>query len=74
MGIRPPTNDDLRQIAGQYGFGLSSRDIESFRVLITGALASYDAVERLYRARLPEPPSRTYQWPSTGRTSWGRGM
>ena len=63
MGITPPTNDDLGQIAGHYRFGLSEQDVESFRVLITGALASYDAVERLYRARLSEPPSRSCQWP-----------
>src|SRR6516164_8743246 len=64
MGITPPTNDDLGQIASHYRFGLSPQDVESFRVLINGALASYDAVERLYRARLSEPPSRPYQWPA----------
>lgn len=66
MSITPPSNDDLAEIANHYRFGLSSADVESFRVLVSDALASYDAVERLYRARLPEPPSRTWQWPAEG--------
>src|SRR6516164_260698 len=71
MGITPPTNDDLGQIASHYRFGLSPQDVESFRVLITGALASYDAVERMYRARLSEPPSRPYQWPAKAANELG---
>src|SRR6516164_5573030 len=71
MGITPPTNDDLGQIASHYRFGLSPQDVESFRVLINGALASYDAVERLYRARLSEPPSRPYQWPAKAANELG---
>ena len=74
MGITPPANDDLGQIAGHYGFGLSQQDVEAFRVLITGALASYDAVERMYRARLPEPPSRPCQWPAEAANELGGGM
>jgi amidase len=64
MAITPPTSKDLAQIADRYRFDLNARDVESFRVLITGALASYDAVERLYLARLPAAPDRSYQWPA----------
>jgi amidase len=64
LAITPPTNDDLAAIADRYRFDLSAQDVESFRAVIAGALASYDAVERLYTARLPEPPSRAYQWPA----------
>jgi amidase len=64
MAITPPTSDDVAAIAERYRFRLNSQDIESFRVLMTGALASYDAVERMYQARLPEPPERSYQWPA----------
>ncbi len=64
MAITPPTSDDLARIADRYRFHLNSGDIEAFRVLITGALASYDTVERLYQAHLPEPPGRAYQWPA----------
>ncbi len=64
MTITPPTNDDLAAIADRYGFDLSAQDVESFRAVIAGALASYDAVERLYTERLPEAPIRPYQWPA----------
>jgi amidase len=64
MAITSPSNDDLAGIAARYGLGLEPGDIEEFRAIITGALASYDAVERLYGASLPEPPDRPYQWPA----------
>ncbi len=58
MTVRPPSGEELAAIADRYGLGLGPGDIEWFRELITGALASYDVVERLYAARLPEPPAR----------------
>ena len=63
-GIEPPSDQDLARIAARYGFPLSAGDLESFRGLVTGALQSYDAVRRLYEARLPEPPDRPYDWPA----------
>ena len=73
MAITPPTSEDLAQIADRYRFRLDSQDIESFRVIIAGALASYDAVERLYAARLPEMPDRAHQRPAETRASPGSG-
>ncbi len=64
MAVTPPTHEDLAAIADRYRFGLTAPDVESFRAIIAGALASYDAVERLYAARLPEVPARSYQWPA----------
>ena len=64
MAITPPTNDDLAEIAGRYRLGLEAGDVESFRQIITGALASYDAVERMYQAHAPELPDRPYRWPA----------
>src|SRR3989440_679678 len=64
MAITPPTHDDLAEIAGRYRLGLGPGDVESFRQIITGALASYDAVERMYQAHAPEMPGRPYQWPA----------
>jgi amidase len=64
MAITPPSNDDLARIASRYRFGLNAQDVAAFGVLISGALASYDAVERLYQAHLPEAPDRPYQWPA----------
>ncbi len=64
MAVTPPTSDDLAEIAERYRFRLTAQDVEAFRVIISGALASYDAVERMYQAHLPEAPSRPYQWPA----------
>jgi hypothetical protein len=50
MAITPPTNDDLAEIAGRYRLGLDAGDVDAFRQIITGAMASYDAVERMYQA------------------------
>ena len=63
MAVTPPSNDDLAAIAERYRFRLSAQDVEEFRVIITGALASYDAVEQMYQAHRPEAPDRPYQWP-----------
>ena len=60
----PPSNDDIAAIANRYGLGLGPRDVEEFRELIAGALTSYDVVERLYQARVPEPPAREWQRPA----------
>ncbi len=64
MAITPPTSDELAEIARRYRLGLDASDVESFLAIITGALASYDAVEDLYAARRPEAPRRAYRWPA----------
>src|SRR5580692_1011879 len=64
MAISPPSRDDLARIAGQYGFTLSPGDLDSFSGLVAAALGSYDAVQRLYEARLPEMPDRPYSRPA----------
>jgi amidase len=71
MAITPPTSDDLAELAARYRFGLDAGDIESLRGFIGGALESYEVVERLYQARLPEPPSRRYQWPGAAENELG---
>jgi amidase len=71
MTITPPSRDDLAQIAGRYRLGLSPQDAESFRPIVSGALASYDAVERMYRERLPVPPDRSWQWPAAAANELG---
>jgi amidase len=71
MAITPPSSDDLARIARQYGFALSPGDLESFRGLVTGALGSYEVVERLYSERLPEPPDRQYSWPAKAENELG---
>ncbi|HEY7146219.1 MAG TPA: amidase [Streptosporangiaceae bacterium] len=63
MPITPPTSEVLAQIAERYQLGLGPQDVESFRAVIGGALASYDAVEQLYQKRLPAMPDRPCEWP-----------
>jgi len=53
MALTPPSNEDLAAIAGRYRLGLGPGDIEQFREIIAGAMASYDAVERLYESSRP---------------------
>jgi amidase len=71
MPLTPPTNDDLAAIAERYRFGLGTADVESFRVLVTGALASYDTVERLYLATVKDAPARTCEWPQDAANQLG---
>src|ERR1700691_3555202 len=71
MAITPPTSDDLAKLAARYRFGLDAGDIESLRGFIGGALESYEVVERLHQARLPEPPSRHYRWPGADENELG---
>ena len=68
MPITAPTSGDLAQIAQQYGLHLQPEDLESFRALASGLLASYDEVERLYEASAPGPPQL-----SRPRSSYGFG-
>jgi amidase len=71
MAMTPPTSDDLTEIAERYRFGLGADDVESFRGIIAGALASYDAVERMYAGSLPEMPTRRHQWPDPDENQLG---
>jgi amidase len=73
MPLTPPSNDDLAAIADRYGLGLGAPDIEAFRVLVTGALASYDAVERMYlaEAKNVHAPVRPVGWPEPGANDLG---
>jgi amidase len=63
MPITPPADDDIARIAERYGFHLDAANLASFRGLASGLLASYDEVERLYAATVPQPPSRRHQRP-----------
>lgn len=71
MPVTPPTAGDLAGIARRYGLHPTPQDLESFRVLAGELLASYDEVERLYQAALPQPPPRAYQWPAEGTNELG---
>jgi len=51
--LRCPTTDQLRRIAVDYGLHLSDADLESFRRLVAGSLASYRRVDQLVEPTLP---------------------
>ena len=71
MAATPPTAEEVAAIADRYRFGLGPRDAEEFREIIAGALASYDAVERLYQERLPAAPDRAGEWPDASGNELG---
>jgi amidase len=71
MPVTPPTIGELARIAQHYGLHLTPQDLESFRALASGLLASHDEVERLYLAGQPEPPRRPYRWPAEGGNDLG---
>ena len=53
MPVRPPTVEQILEIAGSFGMKLSSRDAESFRGLMAGSIASYDRLDELPEPKLP---------------------
>lgn len=57
MAVRPPSPEELREIASHYGFSLSDADAESYQTLAGGLLSSWDAVEERYKANAPSAPA-----------------
>jgi amidase len=58
MPVRPPTIEDLRDIAGSFGLRLTDADLASFQGLIVPLLESYRVVEQL-----AEPPLLAAKYP-----------
>jgi amidase len=63
MPIDPPDSAALDGVAQHYGLGLTADDIASFSPLVSGLLASWDAVEELYNASAPTMPERAWVRP-----------
>jgi amidase len=53
MPVRPPTVEQLLEIAGSFGMRLTSEDAASFRGLMAGSIASYDRLDELSEPKLP---------------------
>ncbi len=53
MAVKPPTLDDLARIAAGYSLSLTPQDLESFRGLMEGMLASYARLDELTEPTLP---------------------
>ena len=53
MPVRPPSTDELLEIAKQFGMKLTPADAESFRGLMLGSIASYNRLDQLTEPKLP---------------------
>lgn len=53
MSVRPPTIEELQEIARSFGMQLTSKDAASFRGLMAGSIASYNRLDELPEPRLP---------------------
>lgn len=66
MPARVPSPSELADIAARHGLRLSPADLESFRALVAGTLASYDVVESLEQRPAPPAAPRESAWPAPG--------
>ncbi len=53
MTVKPPTLEQLRDVAARYRLHLSDADLASFRGLMQGSLASYARLDQLAEPTLP---------------------
>ena len=53
MSVRKPTVGELERIACSYGLDLSHAELESFRALLDGPLASYARIDQLEQPAVP---------------------
>ena len=70
MPVQPPDHDALAQVAAGYGLGLTDADLDSFRPLVHGLLASWDVVERLHTEGAPPVPERAWSRPEHSENLW----
>jgi amidase len=59
MAVKAPTLDDLARIAASFSFNVTQQDLESFRGLMAGSLASYARLDELTEPTLPVKYPRT---------------
>ncbi|WP_031468504.1 amidase [Sciscionella sediminilitoris] len=70
MAVTPPERADITRLAHQYGFGVNSAEIDSYRDLVTAALASYDEVDGLYRRYRETMPERAFTIPDAAENEY----
>jgi amidase len=63
MPVQPPTRADLQSVAESFHLHLDDAAMATMEALVTGALASYDAVDALAEADRPSAPQRSYATP-----------
>jgi amidase len=59
MPVRPPTEDQLLEIAASFGMSLTREEAASFRGLMAGSIASYNRLDLLPEPKLPVKYPRT---------------
>ena len=64
MPVQPPSREDLRAIAESFHLHLDDAGAATMQALVTGALASYDAVDALAERDRPTAPHRDHATPS----------
>src|SRR5262249_41348842 len=71
MAIRPPTTDQLLDIAKQFGMELWQADAASFRGLMLGSIASYERLDQITEPKLPvKYPRSGGHRPSAAENPW----
>ncbi|MGH9073294.1 MAG: amidase, partial [Acidimicrobiales bacterium] len=60
MSVARPSDDDLRDIARRYHFGLADGDVTALRAIVDTTLASYDRLDEL------DEPIEAPRWPRDG--------
>lgn len=63
MPVQPPRPEDLAAVAEHYGLKLGDDDLATFAPMVEGLLASWNAVEELYDASVPQAPDRAWSRP-----------
>ncbi|HEY2191840.1 MAG TPA: amidase family protein, partial [Actinomycetospora sp.] len=63
MPLPTPDHEALTAVAAGYGLGLSSDEVDEYAPVVTGLLASWDAVAELYEAEAPAVPERDWSRP-----------
>lgn len=55
MAVPRPSAEDVARLAAREHYGLSPEEVTAFTAAVTGALASYDAVDALYEEHVAAP-------------------
>ncbi|MFE3188528.1 amidase [Nocardia sp. NPDC059240] len=66
MSLPTPDHAALSAVSADYGFGMSAEEIDEYVPFVTGLLASWRDIEKVYAAEKPVPPQRDWSFPAVG--------
>lgn len=58
MSLRPPTDEDIRELGKKLYLDLTDEEVEDYKALVTDVMASYENVRELGQPAVPEATSR----------------